>query len=91
MVTNCVNCGAIIDRKLDKCPYCDTPYEYNGFSADFENKPHLGTIRIAGKEYQVYLGDCEVSAIGMGRYRDINGTLHGENTVRKREFTLIEV
>lgn len=24
--TNCPNCGATIDRSLDKCPYCDTPY-----------------------------------------------------------------
>ena len=54
MNTNCVNCGAPIDRKLKKCPYCGTPYDYSGFSASFENA--LGTISIAGKEYQVYLG-----------------------------------
>lgn len=60
MNTNCVNCGAPIDRKLKKCPYCGTPYDYSGFNASFENA--LGTISIAGKEYQVYLGKCEVMA-----------------------------
>ena len=64
MNTNCVNCGAPIDRKLNKCPYCGTPYDYSGFSASFENA--LGTISIAGKEYQVYLGKCEVNTINMG-------------------------
>ena len=24
--TNCPNCGAPIDKSLDKCPYCSTPY-----------------------------------------------------------------
>lgn len=91
MVTNCVNCGAVIDRKIDKCPYCGTPYDYSGFNANFKSENGIGAISIAGKEYQVYLGDCEVSTIGMGCYRDINGTLHGENTVSKRKFTLIEV
>ena len=26
--TNCPNCGAPIDIYKDKCPYCDTPYEF---------------------------------------------------------------
>ena len=89
MNTNCVNCGAPIDRKLKKCPYCGTPYDYSGFNASFENA--LGTISIAGQEYQVYLGDCEVSTIDMGSYTDMNGTLHSGKTVKKRKFTLIEV
>lgn len=25
-MTNCKNCGAVIDLSVDKCPYCDTPY-----------------------------------------------------------------
>lgn len=92
MITNCVNCGAPINRKLNKCPYCGTPYDYSDFNASFENKNALGTISITGKEYQVYLGDCEVGTIsGMGCGRDTNGTLHGEKTVNKRKFTLIEV
>ena len=91
MITNCVNCGAPIDRKLDKCPYCGTPYYYSGFNASFENKNALGTISIAGKEYQVYLGECEVNTINMGCGRDINGLLSGDKIVSKRKFTLIEV
>ena len=91
MIANCVNCGAPIDRKLNKCPYCGTPYDYSGFNASFGNGNALGTISIAGKEYQVYLGDCEVSTIDMECYTDMNGTLHRGNTVKKRKFTLIEV
>lgn len=90
MNTNCVNCGAPIDRKLNKCPYCGTPYDYSGFNASFE-KNALGTISIAGKEYQVYLGEYEVNTINMGYGRDINGMLHRDKIVSKRKFTLIEV
>lgn len=89
MNTNCVNCGAPIDRKLDKYPYCGTPYDYSSFNASFENA--LGTISIAGREYQVYLGECEVNTINMGCGRGIDGMLHGDKIVSKRKFTLIEV
>ena len=91
MITNCVNCGAPIDRKLDKCPYCGTHYDYSGFNASFGNGNALGTISIAGEEYQVYLGECEVNTINMGCVRDINGLLRGDKIVSKRKFTLIEV
>lgn len=91
MNTNCVNCGAPIDRKLNKCPYCGTPYDYSGFNASFENENALGTISIAGEEYQVYLGEREVNTINMECGRDMNGTLHSGNTVKKRKITLIEV
>ena len=91
MNTNCVNCGAPIDRKLKKCPYCGTPYDYSGFNASFGNGNALGTISIAGKEYQVYLGKYDVNTINMGYGRDIDGMLHGDKIVKKREFTLIEV
>lgn len=66
MVANCVNCGAPIDRKLDKCPYCGTPYDYNDFNANLKSGAGIGTIFIAEKEYQVYLGECEVKTINMG-------------------------
>ena len=90
MIANCVNCGAPINRKLDKCPYCGTPYDYSGFNANFDENA-LGTISIAGKECQVYLGKCEVNTINMGCGRDIDGMLHRDNIVKKRIFTLIEV
>lgn len=89
MVTNCVNCGAPIDRKLKKCPYCGTPYDCSGFNASFENA--FGTISIAGKEYQVYLGECEVNTINMECGRGIGGRLRRDKIVSKRKFTLIEV
>lgn len=89
MNTNCVNCGAPIDRKLKKCPYCGTPYDYSGFNASFENA--LGTISIAGQEYQVYLGEYGVDTINMGCGRGIDGRLRRDKIVSKRKFTLIEV
>lgn len=89
MSTNCVNCGAPIDRKLNKCPYCGTPYDYSGFNANLENA--FGTISIAGKEYQVYLGECEVNTINMECGRGIDGRLRRDKIVSKRKFTLIEV
>lgn len=73
MNTNCVNCGAPINRKLNKCPYCGTPYDYSDFNASFESKNPLGTISIAEKEYQVYLGKYDVDTINMGYGRDIDG------------------
>lgn len=91
MIANCVNCGAPIDRKLDKCPYCGTPYDYSDFNASFENKNILGAISIAGQEYQVYLGGCKVNTINVGGGRNIDGMLHRDNIVKKRIFTLIEV
>jgi endogenous inhibitor of DNA gyrase (YacG/DUF329 family) len=91
MNTNCINCGAPINRKLNKCPYCGTPYDYSDFNASFENKNPLGTISIAEKEYQVYLGKYDVDTINMGCGRDIDGMLHGDKIVKKRKFTLIEV
>lgn len=89
MVTNCVNCGAAIEMDKDKCPYCGTPYDYSGFNASFENA--LGTISIAGQEYQVYLGQCEVNTINMECGRGIDGMLRRGKIVSKRKFTLIEV
>lgn len=90
MNTNCVNCGAPIDRKLKKCPYCGTPYDYSGFNANFDENA-LGTISIAGEEYQVYLGQCEVNTINMECGRGIDGMLRRGKIVSKRKFTLIEV
>ena len=36
MVTNCVNCVAPIDPKLNKCPYCGTSYEAMGVEVERE-------------------------------------------------------
>lgn len=91
MIANCVNCGAPINRKLDKCPYCGTPYNYNDFNANLKSENGIGTISIAGKEYQVYLGECEVNTINMECGRGIDGKLRRDKIVSKRKFTLIEV
>lgn len=91
MNTNCVNCGAPINRKLKKCPQCGTPYDYSGFNASLKTKNALETISIAGQEYQVYLGGYDVNIINEKPGRDINGFLHGDSIVKKRKFTLIEV
>lgn len=56
-----------------------------------KTKNALGTISIAGQEYQVYLGGYDVNIINVRPGRGINGMLHGDNIVKKRKFTLIEV
>ena len=93
MVQNCINCGAPIDTEHTKCPYCGTPYNYDGFNAEFENQNTCGTLRVSNKEYQVYLGDVEFNGIFSmdGGYRDENGILHRNLAKTKRKFTLIEV
>lgn len=93
MVQNCINCGAPIDATNIKCPYCGTPYEYDGFNAEFENQNTCGTLRVANKEYQVYLGNVEFNGIFLmdGGYRDENGIMYRNLTTTKRKFTLIEV
>lgn len=93
MVQNCINCGAPIDTAHTKCPYCGTPYNYDGFNSKFENQDAYGTLRVAGKEYQVYLCNVEFNGIFLmdGGYRDENGIMHRNLTTTKRKFTLIEV
>lgn len=93
MVQNCINCGAPIDTAHTKCPYCGTPYNYDGFNAKFENRDTYGTLRVADKEYQVYLGNVEFNEIFLmdGGYRDENGIMHRNLLTTKRKFMLIEV
>ena len=38
MITNCVNCGAPIERDKEMCPYCKTPY---GFRAKIEFESYI--------------------------------------------------
>lgn len=93
MVQNCINCGAPIDTAHTKCLYCGTPYNYDGFNAKLENQNACGTLRVANKEYQVYLGNVEFNEIFSmdDGYIDENGTIHRNLPIIKREFTLIEV
>lgn len=93
MVQNCINCGAPIDTAHTKCLYCGTPYNYDGFNAKFENQDTYGTLRVADKEYRVYLGDVDFNGISSMNdvYRDENGILHRNLLTTKRKFTLIEV
>ena len=93
MVQNCINCGAPIDTAHTKCLYCGTPYNYDGFNAKFENQDTYGTLRVADKEYRVYLGDVEFNGIPSMNdiYRDEKGIIHRNLQTTKRKFTLIEV
>lgn len=34
MRTNCPNCAASIDLKVDNCPYCGTPYRLLGIEPE---------------------------------------------------------
>lgn len=56
-----------------------------------KTKMRLELSLLPGEEYQVYLGEREVNTINMECGRDMNGTLHSGNTVKKRKITLIEV
>ena len=93
MVQNCINCGAPIDTAHTKCPYCGTPYNYDGFNSKFENQDAYGTLRVADKYYRVYLGGVEFNGISSMNdvYRDENGIMHRNLLTTKRKFTLIEV
>lgn len=92
MIKKCVNCGAAIDKTLDKCPCCGTPYKYSGFCANFDSGDAFGTIEIAGKIYQVYLGDCEVHEVKFKYWAYESNKLVRHNDIKQiRKFTLIEV
>ena len=36
-MTNCKNCGAVVDIHAEKCAYCDTPYLFKPRSDEEEN------------------------------------------------------
>ena len=91
MVTNCINCNAPIDNSYDKCPFCNTPYDISGFNASFEAVGGIGALKIAGREYNVYLGKCEHHLLDSGCYRDSQGVLCRGDVSVKRKFTLIEI
>ena len=48
MVQDCMNCGAPIDTEHTKCPYCGTPYNYDGFNAKFESQNTCGIFSMDG-------------------------------------------
>ncbi len=48
--TNCPNCGAPIDTRLCRCPYCETPYNYDPTAqsrSDFEGRMDLSPNQAA--------------------------------------------
>lgn len=89
MITNCVNCGAPIERDKEACPYCKTPYDVSGFKAEIGEM--FGEITIGGKTSRVYLGNAEHNQLLSEPYCDADGILHREIPKEIRKFTLIEV
>ena len=52
MVTNCVNCVAPIDPKLDKCPYCGTSYAAMGVKNDAVYELKTSSFNLQTAEFQ---------------------------------------
>lgn len=74
MLTNCVNCVAPIDPKLDKCPYCGTSYEAMGIESR-EDK---------SSELRIEMGQlASQMAQELNNYRVIYG-LDTPNDIRRR-------
>lgn len=89
MVTNCINCGAVIEKGKDKCPYCGTPYNTSGFYSEIDD--FKGTITIQGKTYNVYLSECEIDNQLDLCCLNIDGKYSRAFPITKRKFTLIEI
>ena len=53
-MTNCPNCGAVIDLTYDKCAYCGTPYRHAVLPLDpvqrveVQGLPHLTQALVMG-------------------------------------------
>lgn len=47
-MTNCINCGAVIEQGANKCPYCNTSYfDFTGIDIDAE-KPVMLKLKYNG-------------------------------------------
>ena len=44
-------------------PFCGTKYNGGAAEADFDEDQYTGTLKVDGKEYQVYIGRMEDSII----------------------------
>lgn len=89
MIKNCINCGAPIDSTKTKCPYCDTTYNLNDFTAEID-KDCRGILNIGGNIYNVYLTEIEIE------HEMIDVSCLGDTSVRMlpdmahRTFTFVE-
>lgn len=86
MITNCINCGAILESKV--CKYCGTDYS-GRFESRIDDK-FKGKLTFDGKTYNVYMSECECRDICIDSFRDFDGKLHRGIPVMKHKFTLIE-
>lgn len=60
-------------------------------STDFDEDQYTGTLKVDGKEYQVYIGRMEDGIIFVNGGRTADGTFTGKFLKKKRKFTLIEM
>lgn len=72
-------------------PFCGTKYNGGAAEADFDEDQYTGTLKVGGKEYQVYIGRMEDSIIFVNGGRTADGTFTGKFLKKKRKFTLIEM
>ena len=89
MITNCVNCGAPIKSNEKMCPYCKTPYDVSGFTAEIGES--FGELKIGGRTCKVCLGNVEHNQVLEAPHRAEDGSLCHGHTKTLRTFTLIEM
>lgn len=84
--TNCKNCGAPIQLNSDKCPYCHTPYNIQGFFY----KDYKGKLMWDGEEIECYISDIETH-FTVESCRGIDGTYQGIQRRAIRKIVLVEL
>lgn len=63
----------------------------DSIESDFEEDQYTGTLKVDGKEYQVYISRMEDCIIFVNGGRTADGTFTGKFLKKKRKFTLIEM
>lgn len=89
MLTNCVNCGAVLHG--NKCDYCGTEYNNSGISVNFSADDYMGIMKLRDEEIRVYIGSMEGNVVCGDLHRDSDGKLHTGKPKMKRKFTVIEI
>lgn len=85
----CINCGAVLTDRT--CRFCGTKYNGGTVEPDFEEDQYTGTLKVDGKEYQVYISRMEDCIIFVNGGRTADGIFTGKFLKKKRKFTLIEM
>lgn len=98
LITNCKNCGAILNYEkvmngIIKCEYCGTNYsKYDIDPATVKNTTdEIIEIKILGKTRKYYIGDMEFCNLYNDCFRDEKGTLKRHPIKQLTKLKLIEL